>query len=166
MAPASFPPPRTTARATGRLGVAAASTALFTYGTLMFPEVLAVLLGRVPASVPASVDGWRVLAIPGVSYPALVVAPGRARGRVLLDLRPEEWRVIDAYEDDIYELRPIGSQPGGLPTVAYVCPTTDGVADVDWDADRFAAEELTDYARRCARWRADSFADGVPGSLG
>lgn len=130
---------------------------LFTYGTLMFPEVLQVLLGRVPASCEASVDGWRTVAIPGVSYPALVPGLGRAQGRVLLDLRPAEWLILDAYEDVIYDLRAVSVSPAEATAVAYVCLTGEGVTDVDWDRERFAAEELAEFVPLCVRWRELTF---------
>ncbi|MFC5730162.1 MULTISPECIES: gamma-glutamylcyclotransferase family protein [Nocardioides] len=142
----------------GRLGVLSSPPEpLFTYGTLMFPEVLQALLGRVPVSVEASVEGWRAVAIPDVSYPALVPGPGVARGRVLLDLRREDWPILDAYENTIYDLRPLDVTPTEHRAVAYVCPTSDGLTDVDWDRERFAAEELADFAPRCARWRELAF---------
>ncbi len=51
---------------------------LFAYGSLRFPEVLEVLLGRVPSTKPAEAEGWRVIPLPGLVYPR----PGaRARDR-------------------------------------------------------------------------------------
>lgn len=142
----------------GRLSLlSAGAKPLFVYGTLMFPAVLDVLLGRVPATRPAGLDGWRVAALPGRSYPALVPGERRADGKVLLDLRPEEWRIIDAYEDDVYDLCRIELVPPAGEAVAYVCPSTDDALDQDWDRDRFAAEELPAFVRRCARWRRQAF---------
>ena len=48
--------------------------ALFVYGTLMFPEVLEVLLGRTPEMAPAALDGWRAAALADRVYPGLVAA--------------------------------------------------------------------------------------------
>lgn len=53
---------------------------LFAYGTLMFPEVLQVLLGRVPDVVSATVAGWRVARLPGRIYPVMVAAEAMVRG--------------------------------------------------------------------------------------
>lgn len=143
---------------TGRLSALSAQPdALFTYGTLIFPEVLQALLGRVPLSVEASVQGWRVVAIPGVNYPALVPGSGLAQGRVLLGLRPEEWEILDAYEDVIYELRAVATTPAGQTAFAYVCLTSDLVSDADWDKEQFAEEQLPDFAPLCARWRQRAF---------
>src|SRR6266487_644351 len=87
----------------GRLS--AGSEALFVYGSLLFPEVMRVLLGRIPAGLPASVAGWRVAALPGRVYPALVPGETVAKGQLISDLTPADWRLLDAFEDDVYELR-------------------------------------------------------------
>lgn len=132
--------------------------ALFTYGSLMFPEVLRALLGRVPASVAATAEGWRAVAIPDATYPALVAGPGNASGRLLLDLRAEEWQIIDAYENAIYELCPISVAPAAAQdAVAYVCRTGENLTDIDWDRDRFAEEDLAQYVLHCASWREQAF---------
>src|ERR1700722_17971188 len=79
--------------------------ALFVYGTLTFPEVARVLLGRTPGSIAVSIAGWRVAALPGSVYPTLVTAEAIAHGRLIADLTVHEWRIIDAFEDDNYDLR-------------------------------------------------------------
>lgn len=118
--------------------------ALFAYGTLRFPEVLQVLLGRVPARTPAVAAGWRVAALPDVVYPGLVPGAGPAEGVVISDLTPREWRVIDAYEDGLYELRPLALDRGRRAS-AYVCHPGARVLAADWSAARFAAEQLASF---------------------
>lgn len=87
---------------------------LFTYGTLLFPEVLRALLGRVPQSQSASAAGWRVAALANRSYPGLVEAPGEiSHGRLLTGLSSDEWRLLDNFEDRRYELRRIVALPTG-----------------------------------------------------
>lgn len=142
--------------------VAAGSKSLFAYGTLMFPEILEALLGRVPTNEDAVAEGWRAVAIPGRSYPALVASPGRARGRLLLDLEPDEWRVIDAYEEDTYELRSVDVDTPRRAAVAYVRSTTEVSTDVSWDRDRFVREELSAFARQCVAWRARALLSATP----
>ncbi|MGH3773742.1 MAG: gamma-glutamylcyclotransferase family protein [Pseudonocardiaceae bacterium] len=126
------------------------SKALFTYGTLLFPEVLHALLDRAPQSQPASADGWRVAALENRSYPGLVVTPGEiAHGRLLLGLSDDEWLLLDDFEDHRYELRRIALLDGrDSLTYAWVndaeaCPNT-------WDAQSFALTYLPAYVERCA----------------
>jgi len=134
----------------GRLS--AGPEALFVYGSLLFPEVMRVLLGRVPASVPASVAGWRVAALPGRVYPALVAGEAIAKGQLITDLTLSEWRLLDAFEDDIYELRRL-TLTDGRHGWTYICADHTHAAPHDWDLDTFERNHLTDYLKRCAAWR-------------
>lgn len=150
MSPIPAPRPRTGADRLAALPTT--SVGLFVYGTLTFPDVLRALLGRVPQSEEASVEGWRALTAPNRSYPVLVSGRGQTRGLVLLNVRPEEWRIIDAYEDSIYQLRTLELRPARHQAVAYICPADQTVATSPWDRDHFAAEDLETYVEQCRRW--------------
>ncbi|WP_405177278.1 gamma-glutamylcyclotransferase [Nocardia sp. NBC_01377] len=126
---------------------------LFVYGTLQFPEVLVELIGRSPAAEPAEIPGWRVAALPGRVYPGLVPDPEAvARGVILSGLDAGEWEVLDAFEDDEYELRSVRSGSGQA--LAYVW--TADVAAQDWQATEFAATHLAAFVTRCGQWRTAS----------
>ncbi|WP_261570896.1 gamma-glutamylcyclotransferase family protein, partial [Frankia gtarii] len=45
---------------------------LFVYGTLMFPEVVSTLIGRVPPMESAAAPGWRAARLRDRLYPGLV----------------------------------------------------------------------------------------------
>lgn len=128
---------------------------LFVYGTLLFPEVLTALLGRVPASTPGRAEGWRAAALESRVYPGLVRhRGGTASGLVLGGLTGPERELLDAYEDRGYELTAI-ALAGGRTCLAYVwCGE---VLPADWSAKDFAAVHLSGYARRCGAWRAAPF---------
>ncbi|MEU6612135.1 gamma-glutamylcyclotransferase family protein, partial [Streptomyces shenzhenensis] len=80
---------------------------LFCYGTLQFDAVLTALLGRIPERAPASAPGYRAAALEGCVYPGLVIHTftGSVPGVILTDLTDEEWRILDAFEDERYDLR-------------------------------------------------------------
>ena len=119
---------------------------LFVYGTLLFPEVLMAVLGRVPDRTPAVATGWRVAALPDRVYPGLVPAPrGTAEGMVLGELTTAERRLLDVYESAEYRLVAI-ELADGRSCHTYVWQ--DGVLDHDWDRDAFAAHRLADYVAR------------------
>ncbi|WP_331753015.1 gamma-glutamylcyclotransferase (plasmid) [Streptomyces sp. NBC_00637] len=128
---------------------------LFCYGTLQFDAVLEALLGRVPAHSPASAPGWRAAALEGRVYPGLVphAAGGAAAGMLLIDLSNEEWGILDAFEDDRYELREVTLSTGERGW-AYIWPDGE-VRPENWDPTGFAAKHLQAYAARCARISAD-----------
>ncbi|GGL61679.1 hypothetical protein GCM10010129_01560 [Streptomyces fumigatiscleroticus] len=135
--------------------------ALFCYGTLRFGAVLRALLGRVPARTPAAAPGWRAAALQNRVYPGLVAAaPGSAAPGVLLtDLDTREWKILDAFEDDRYDLRRVTLADGGGGW-AYVWPNEE-VRPQNWDAADFQSRHLSQYAARCARL-APALAAGRP----
>src|SRR5215469_13519931 len=88
----TLPPPGDLTR------LAAEPARLFVYGTLAFPEVMQVLLGRVPDSTGASAAGWRVAALPDQARAVMVSAEAIAHGCLISDLSKAEWQLIDAFE--------------------------------------------------------------------
>lgn len=125
---------------------------LFVYGTLLFPEVLAALLDRVPAREPATATGWRVAALPGRIYPGLVPdRHGVANGLVINGLSPPECRLLDAYETRDNQLTVVGLTDGRS------CPSYVWCAEVlphDWNPHGFETDHLADWVEHCAHWRA------------
>ncbi|MFC9996837.1 gamma-glutamylcyclotransferase family protein [Nocardia sp. NPDC127526] len=127
---------------------------LFVYGTLQFPEVLLPLIGRTPASEPARLPGRRVAELPGRVYPGLVAAnDSAAQGFLLTGLTPAEWQVLDAFEDDEYDLVPISVHAGDREVYAWTYAWTAEVSATDWSAPHFATAHLPRYADNCAAWR-------------
>lgn len=133
---------------------------LFAYGTLRFPDVLEALLGRIPEHSPGIVEGWRVAALDGRVYPVLVPGEGAAGGVLISGLTDEEWRVIDAYEDDFYALERLtlvdGRQGWAYLTRDGTALTRDGTAalPVDWSPGDFTTRHLGTFASRCRSWRS------------
>ena len=127
--------------------------ALFVYGSLLFPDVLQAVLRRVPSRMGAAVEGWRVAALAGRRYPCLVPGDGQASGMLITGLTPDDWRVLDTFEDDVYELRQLALTDARYGW-AYVCPdgSVEALAD-SWDTERFAVEHLAEYVQACAAWR-------------
>ncbi|GLY74399.1 gamma-glutamylcyclotransferase family protein [Actinoallomurus iriomotensis] len=133
-----------------RLSVA--PEALFVYGSLQFPDVLFALIDRVPDHEPAAAKGWRVATLPERVYPGLVSGEATARGFLLTGLAPEEWRVLDAFEDPVYELTRI-DLIDGRHGWAYACNPDAEVGADDWSAEEFETRHLPAYVERCAAWR-------------
>ncbi|WP_330301570.1 MULTISPECIES: gamma-glutamylcyclotransferase family protein [unclassified Streptomyces] len=121
--------------------------ALFVYGTLQFPTVLEALIGRIPSGRPTAAPGWRAAALERRVYPGLVAAPGAtATGLLMEDLTPTEWKILDDFEDDRYDLREITLAEG---LTGWACVWPDGeVLPYNWQADYFADRHLTAYTAR------------------
>jgi gamma-glutamylcyclotransferase (GGCT)/AIG2-like uncharacterized protein YtfP len=140
------PPPRT-----GRIDrfQRVESIPLFTYGTLLFPEVLRALMGRVPQSSTAYISGWRVVALKNRTYPGLVASPhGIAHGRLLTGLSAGEWRLLDNFEDPKYELRQV-TLLSGQDSLTYVWVDDAVACSHAWDIESFTLTHLPAYVERC-----------------
>jgi gamma-glutamylcyclotransferase (GGCT)/AIG2-like uncharacterized protein YtfP len=94
---------------------------LFLYGTLLRPEVLTRFAGRRLEVTPATLDGWRRVALSGTGYPTLRRARGRAEGGVI-DADAATLRRLDAYEGVRYrlELVIVRTARGPLPAHAWI----------------------------------------------
>lgn len=80
--------------------------ALFVYGTLRDPDILAAVLGWRPdpaALTAAHLPHYRVVYYPGRVYPALVACPrSEAPGCIVFGLNRTDWRGLDAFEGTEY----------------------------------------------------------------
>jgi gamma-glutamylcyclotransferase (GGCT)/AIG2-like uncharacterized protein YtfP len=133
--------------------VSAEPAPLFVYGSLLFPDVLQVLIDRDPEREPAAVDGWRVVALPDVVYPTLIRdGDGFAAGDLLIGLTPAEWQTLDTFEASGYDLAPVRTRDGQA-AYTYAEPAADTNGRQPWDAQHFGTAHLTAYVERCARWR-------------
>nr|WP_168516844.1 gamma-glutamylcyclotransferase family protein [Streptomyces sp. S1D4-11]QIZ01370.1 gamma-glutamylcyclotransferase [Streptomyces sp. S1D4-11] len=113
-----------------------------------------------PEGTSAIANGWRAPALEGRVYPGLVLAAdSAAAGLLLTDLSQREWGILDAFEDDRYDLHKL-CLTSGAPGWAYVWPGGE-VRDEDWDAEHFVTRHLQEYATRCARIAPDLAADAV-----
>ena len=93
-------------------GGAAARACCFVYGSLLAPEVLRSLLGRVPAHRPARLAGHERHALAGRPYPGVVPRAGAAvRGLLLEGLSVEEEAIFDEFEGDEYVKRVVRVAP-------------------------------------------------------
>ena len=124
---------------------------LFVYGSLRFPEILDALLGRVPPLAPAAVPGFRVRALPGVTYPGMVADPdSTAEGVLITGLSDDEQRLLDEFEDELYEPALLPLADGSGLARAYVWRGE--TEPYDWDPACFAEHHLTAFAERCREW--------------
>ncbi|MFE3752978.1 gamma-glutamylcyclotransferase family protein [Nocardia tengchongensis] len=137
-------------------GLPVTSDPLFAYGTLRFPAVLSALIGRVPAMEPARLIGRRAAALPGKAYPGLVTATDSVTdGFLLTGLGRDDWRVLDAFEDDEYDLTPVPVLAGECAGYTWTYTWTAEVSAADWSVADFEAVHLPYYVSKCAAWRRD-----------
>lgn len=138
-----------------------ADSTAFVYGTLLYPENLRVLLGRVPAIVPAEVRGFARFSIVDEQYPGVVRASPESvvLGALLEDLTSEEMELLDAFEGDEYERVVVSATPvaGGDPVEAglYLFLRTAALADAPWDPEAFRGTNLEEWTSNCVAWKEE-----------
>jgi gamma-glutamylcyclotransferase (GGCT)/AIG2-like uncharacterized protein YtfP len=126
---------------------------LFVYGSLLFSDVMKVLIDRDPQRTPALVRGWRIVAIPGRVYPGLVPdGDSAATGHLVADLTQPEWRILDAFESDFYDLVSVTTQTG-VDAWAYALPDIGRGLSQTWDSAAFERDSLQRYLVACGQWR-------------
>ncbi len=124
---------------------------LFTYGSLMFPEVWERVTGLSGAGQPASLADHAAREIRGQTYPALVKAMGeRTEGVLYSDLSPEAVARLDAFEGHFYERVEVAvSVGGGVADMAWVYraaqPDGPDILVERWDLARFQREHLGSF---------------------
>jgi gamma-glutamylcyclotransferase (GGCT)/AIG2-like uncharacterized protein YtfP len=125
---------------------------LFTYGTLMFPEVWQrISIGVVPAE-PAVLRGYAMYRVKNAVYPGIIRAEpaSEVHGKVYVDLDEDTLFELDTYESSFYQRLPVRVTLASGEEVechAYVVPDSrrDLLTTEPWDAEWFRVNELDRY---------------------
>lgn len=132
---------------------------VFTYGTLLSPQVLQVVLGRVPDRVDAELKGYSRHPINGQCYPAVRPCDGKSvQGSLLRSLTASELLAMDGFEDPAYErcILPVWLSDDNVVMARVWARTADDVADLDltkdWNYEYYLSAHEESYILRCARW--------------
>lgn len=119
---------------------------VFTYGTLMFPEVWRTVVGREFATVEAMLTGFAIYRVRDAVFPGIIAADGAAavRGVVYLDVDAASLARLDRFEDDFYERQAVWiacADGRRRQADAYVVPAQQGsvLTDEPWHRDQFVA---------------------------
>lgn len=130
---------------------------LFTYGTLMFPEIWRRVVGRDLATLPATLSGYAVYRVVNGGYPVMVAANADAqvRGLIYLDVDAASMALLDEYESDLYNrIAVVATAAEGrrIKCETYVLPESrrSFASNEPWNAERFKSEALAEYLRRLA----------------
>lgn len=135
------------------------SFSIFVYGTLQAPEVLRVLLGRVPTlQSPAFLTGYQRYPVLGQVFPGMVPssdAECQTRGVLLQNLDSHEMRVLDYFEGDEYTRQcvTVSYQGDVQETQTYVWSNPISELDLGnaWDYQQFRTENLEWYLTTTVR---------------
>lgn len=79
-------------------------TSLFTYGTLLFPEIMEAVVGSSLPSQRATLHGYQRYRVRGCVYPGLTMEQrSLVEGRLYTGLHERLWHRLDAFEGSLYE---------------------------------------------------------------
>jgi gamma-glutamylcyclotransferase (GGCT)/AIG2-like uncharacterized protein YtfP len=134
------------------------SSSVFVYGTLMAPQVLKVLLSRVPDMlVPAVLPNYRRHPVKDNVFPGIIpCSRGSAtKGLLLQGLSENELKILDWFEGDEYVRREVKVMCDLIPheTQCYIWsnPVTDLDHGREWDYDDFLETKLDWYLKSTVR---------------
>jgi gamma-glutamylcyclotransferase (GGCT)/AIG2-like uncharacterized protein YtfP len=119
---------------------------VFTYGTLMFPEIWRAVVGRGFETLPATARGYAVFRVRDAVFPGITpaVRDSAVRGVAYLDVDNPSLQRLDAFEDDFYQRRAISivcDDGRSIDAQAYVVPPENRhvLTNEQWDRDHFVA---------------------------
>lgn len=140
---------------------------VFTYGTLMFPEVWRAVVGQDFPTVEGSAVGFEIRRVRDAVFPGITQAGEHdlVRGVVYLDVGDAALARLDLFEDDFYQRRTIWidcDDGQRRAAEAYVVPEQNrGILSADpWDRTEFVARgHLRQFIERFAGFSRLSAAD-------
>jgi gamma-glutamylcyclotransferase (GGCT)/AIG2-like uncharacterized protein YtfP len=129
---------------------------VFTYGSLMFPEVWRSVVGKEFATVEGTAAGYAIFRVSGAAFPGITPADeaSSVSGLVYLDVDEESVGRLDRFEDTFYDrLRLNIDCRDGMRRAAdaYVVPPTHGhiLTAEPWTAHWFESSGgLADFIER------------------
>jgi gamma-glutamylcyclotransferase (GGCT)/AIG2-like uncharacterized protein YtfP len=129
------------------------TSALYTYGTLQVPDIIALIVGRRLVGQPARLLGYARYRILDRVYPAIVEATsGDVPGMLYAGLDAAELQRLDDYEGEIYERRELSVLVGAASVAAcsYVLRPEHlhRLSSEPWDLADFEREHLQSYLAR------------------
>lgn len=124
--------------------------ALYAYGTLQVPDVIALIVGRRLLGQPARLSGYACYRILDRVYPAIVqAADGEVGGLLYAGLDVADLVRLDEYEGAIYERRELSVLVAGerVPACTYVLRPEHlhRLSREPWDLKQFEREHLAGY---------------------
>ena len=131
---------------------------VFTYGTLMFPEVWQTVVGRPYRSIQGTASGYAVFRVRDAVFPGIIAARANdsVRGVVYLDVDAQSLGRLDRFEDDFYRRAKITidcDDGEHRPAEAYVVPfeNLSVLTSEIWNAETFVTSGgLAEFINRFA----------------
>jgi gamma-glutamylcyclotransferase (GGCT)/AIG2-like uncharacterized protein YtfP len=125
---------------------------LFAYGTLLAPELLAVVLGIPgPSGRPAKLRDYACFKVRNAAYPAIIYRESCAtQGRVFAGISPDLWSRLDRFESSLYKREIVTLELANqefIEAQTYVLSDDSHglLTNESWDLETFRCHHLKKY---------------------
>ena len=129
------------------------SISLFTYGTLMIPEIISGLIGRSISGRPATLHGYQRSLIIDATYPGIAPQCNQVvPGILYLSLKHQEIEILNDYEGDLYilsavQVRLIHGSVSEAKTYILKNEYHHLLTNQDWDLTTFKRQSQATFLR-------------------
>lgn len=124
---------------------------LFTYGTLMVPEVFKKITGLLLPNQKAVLNGYDCYLLNKKTYPGIVLSKASETNGVLyFDVTPEIFRKLDLFEGDLYlreKVVVVGENNNTFDAFAYVLKPEAAkyLSQNRWSLENFISNHLNEF---------------------
>ena len=130
--------------------------ALFTYGSLMSPDILEMVIHRFQVGEPAVLSNYRRAMIAGERYPGMIPqANSEVEGCLYQGISLADLQKLDVFEGEMYE-RVLVEVHQRHPINAYSYILSDRCAhlltDEEWSYDHFVKHDQGNFIRTYSGW--------------
>ena len=126
---------------------------LFTYGALMFPDIIQTLAQRAVRGEPASLNGYASFTVKDECFPALVPFPdSHTSGQLYRDLDESVMTRLDEFEGDLFVRTEVTVEIGTdnwVDAVTFVIAedSYEELSTLEWDELDFRENYLADWVK-------------------
>lgn len=120
--------------------------ALFTYGSLMFPEVWEKVLQGSYERTRGTACGYARYSVSGMTYPGMIAQAGSSvDGVVYFDISDDDLAILDAFEGENYQRRSVALQLADgrrIEAQTYLFLEPEELSNQPWDPEQFAMQRF------------------------
>jgi gamma-glutamylcyclotransferase (GGCT)/AIG2-like uncharacterized protein YtfP len=122
---------------------------IFTYGSLMYPEIFAAVAGQTYRFQPATLSNWRRHRLQGETYPAAIpCSDHQLEGVVWFNVSADSLERLDRFETSSYARQQVQVHTHDRGTyAAYIYRWLDRsrLLDEDWSTEVFETQHLKHF---------------------
>jgi gamma-glutamylcyclotransferase (GGCT)/AIG2-like uncharacterized protein YtfP len=135
---------------------------IFTYGTLMIPDVMYAVTTREFRFKNAILRGYASFTVKGESYPGIIPATDAfTQGIIYFDVDELSLERLDAFEGDLYQRTPVPAEMEGgeiFNAEAYVIKPKfrNHLSSLEWNMEEFAQRHLEAFLETYSGFQKNS----------